>query len=953
MKNLFISIGSTSASAMSVLIDRLIDLDIYKPLDPDYKDMFVAIDTDTAPLDRLKSYNQGKIAHIFGISFNNSDQHVPSHEFLKKSFRADWTDSDMAIRAADKGVGGRRIKSYATLEWKGELSRLIDKFYEGVNNGNTDCRVFLVASAWGGTSSGMFQNVSDFVASKIYDKCGGANRATDFYTVLALPDFSGAMDTFARDYQGFENFAYLMRSIQQAGWRSSLSMMKDDRQEDLKFIFPEFSDFLFNDTTQLPVRSDNQRFCGNLSSLPSRAVIVIPSEQIDTTSNVIAEQLLLLAYLNIFEQPYSTNGASASGKFVDIRKDGNEDKLAVGINMVECQLKYGADIRETVERRLSEGWKRFYSEAVSHNPNTELFVRNFLEHSIKVPEDLLEKFVMPALGSFNSDNPDQVQTLKDSIDNFCKAAKNSYYDFPIFEGKFFEEMDAYAANLPGDDLLREAFYEDLVMGDVVKLYQEQLNAWGQAAEEDPDAKVKKIKRMIDNTAVNYKRLSKRSGYTSYIIRYCNGVIEVPEEYIRIAREEIAAELKALQKLLLIRATKTHLQLKENNEVTQNGNWSNVSIFFQQKAQGGKQTGGARRWFIRRVANPVLQQLLADPKLVQIKTSHFVKMMKSSGNTAELQSTFDQICNELIQQVVGNMANINNAQSCSMITLKGAGEIGCCPTYQLGPNENIPPYMFHFYAKCAGAGDIDWRDVGNLGFGSFLRCKASNHADTNTVDRNGLLYNVGLGVWMDDQVNYEGKKLPGMWLGSVDLGQTFKDVLNKAYAVDQRKTIQTTARRLEDRKIQCSQTLFEKVVLGAILGIIDAKLPKAGNDLETSGKSLTITIRVNDELKWSGSCPGSNLAELGLINGGSGCSLSAARADLIHAVMSWMRENAHGSCALADALQCNKLFSALLNQEHYVLENITMTPDAGQKAMIRELYAKLQNCVEVTTTPSGE
>lgn len=111
-RNLFVSIGSTSTRALITLIERLQDLGIYKPLDPDFKDTFIAIETDSGPLNRLRSYNKGNCDRAFGYKIERSGEpFVPSHDFLSKSYQAAWgKGSTLKIRAADQGVGADAIK---------------------------------------------------------------------------------------------------------------------------------------------------------------------------------------------------------------------------------------------------------------------------------------------------------------------------------------------------------------------------------------------------------------------------------------------------------------------------------------------------------------------------------------------------------------------------------------------------------------------------------------------------------------------------------------------------------------------------------------------------------------------------------------------------------------------------------------------------------------------------
>lgn len=958
-RNLFVSIGSTSTNALITLIERLQDLGIYKPLDPNFRDTFIAIETDDGPLNRLRSYNKGNCDRAFGYKIERSgEQFVPSHDFLTKSYQAAWSEgSTLKIYAADQGVGGRRYKSFATVEWQEELGKKIKEFYQGLNGADTleDCQIILIATAWGGTASGMFQNVSDFIATRIYHECG-ANRQTPFYTVLALPNLNDALALDKKGYQGLENFAYFMRSIQQAGWRGTLPKIMTQDRESLNFIFPELCDFSVNgDPSKIPVFTGVERFRGNNSALPQRAIIVVPTQSAGTTPVTIAEQLLLLAYLNVLKQPIDATGSiTADGKFVDVRARWAEGYTTdcpalIGINMVECQYPRGAAIKHVVEQKMYERWKKFYSEATSIDPHIPIFVKEYLEKSVQIPEDsekILEG-LNRILESDWVDGNDRISNLKDSIVTFVENSQNLPYNFPAFEDakQLFAGMVKYASSLDKENPMKESFFTAVTMQDVRARYNEQLDTWYQQANEDEKQKQNKIMKMIDYTVSEYNRLKKGKGFNNFVVKYCNGNMQVINCFLKIAREEIGNALKNLQTLMLTKALVRRWQLTEHNAVENDPNWSSVDELFDKvkdELLAAEREGEVNR-FIKSVRNEALEDSLKG--IVNIKTNSLVSLLEAANQITTLQGSYDKIRNDIQDNIDGEIEELKNVNNYKLITLANSNVTGSCPCFY--PRE-LTDSMFHFYVKSAGAGDITWEDVNRFGFTTFSKACLNNLAagSRSKLERSGMSQGGSLGTWIENNINYDGKPLCGMWFGSVDIGLTFRKVLDDVYAngnnASTLTSIQDKAYQRENdtsngRMIpQCCQTLFEKVAMGAIFGLINAK--GAGKTMPND-RTLSVTVKTPaGEVIWEKSSK--QPSDLGMISTGDGIVLQSVSTEFIAKLMGWMRES-KGSCRFADAFDCKELFISLTDQERYVLTHMRLAPSVNQVEMLVALYEKLK------------
>ena len=335
-------------------------------------------------------------------------------------------------------------------------------------------------------------------------------------------------------------------------------------------------------------------------------------------------------------------------------------------------------------------------------------------------------------------------------------------------------------------------------------------------------------------------------------------------------------------------------------------------------------------------------------MVNVTIEKCIELLKNSGDEASCQSCCEKLCRKLVDATIAEMERrqINGVDDPAIITLKDSQVTGCCPAfYAPFEGEGERGMRVHFYAKNNGATDVDWQDIDNFAFKSFVNLKRTEVNPVTPVSRNHL-DNYGAGVWWEENLTYDNAPLYGMWLGALDLNLTFKSVLSRVYTNRISQDIQDSAYRLvmdsKQQQEQCLQSLFEKIVIGAIWGIFNDTLQnKALNEGQTLSLKLTTP---SGEVIWTKSSK--RESDLGLLADDDGINVNFIPDEFIRTIMPWTQDD-NGKCRLAEAFDCQELYSLLLRQERFILTNIRLAPTEEQANAIVEFYNKLKQCIDVT------
>ena len=157
-RNIFIAVGSSAIIGLIHLLDRLKEDGIY---DQKRDDIFIGMDSDVSRLQALKSIDMDSAPiriHTVQLILPNAS---PEKDVVTR-FEPEWRNMG-GITAS--GVGGDRRLSFTSLNWTG--------FWDDIGIDNLlskGDRVILMGSAFGGTSTGIFWNISEFIQRRIASK---------------------------------------------------------------------------------------------------------------------------------------------------------------------------------------------------------------------------------------------------------------------------------------------------------------------------------------------------------------------------------------------------------------------------------------------------------------------------------------------------------------------------------------------------------------------------------------------------------------------------------------------------------------------------------------------------------------------------------------------------------------------------------------------------------------
>ena len=147
-KRIYIALGTTAIEGMKHFILRLMEENIYS----DSESYFLGIDSDINFLKTLQSLdsNRDKVETI-GLTLSPDDY---TSRFVR-TIHPSWPKS-----ISGAGVGGDRRLSFTSLNWNSRLEVIFKKL-------DAESEVYLIGSAFGGTSTGVFWNMSHFIREQV------------------------------------------------------------------------------------------------------------------------------------------------------------------------------------------------------------------------------------------------------------------------------------------------------------------------------------------------------------------------------------------------------------------------------------------------------------------------------------------------------------------------------------------------------------------------------------------------------------------------------------------------------------------------------------------------------------------------------------------------------------------------------------------------------------------
>ena len=156
MKRFYIAVGSTAVKALSALVKRYREYGMLMAREGSGEDFFVGIDSDETEVSLFQSLSDGNMEWLLGI------QLAPEEKYrqLTHAIRSDWSDQHWKFEKS--GVGGKRVRSFRCMSFASNPD-----FTRILNNIGPNDLVFLVGSAFGGTSTGMYWNLAHYLRRRV------------------------------------------------------------------------------------------------------------------------------------------------------------------------------------------------------------------------------------------------------------------------------------------------------------------------------------------------------------------------------------------------------------------------------------------------------------------------------------------------------------------------------------------------------------------------------------------------------------------------------------------------------------------------------------------------------------------------------------------------------------------------------------------------------------------
>jgi len=430
-KRLFIGVGSTAVFGLIALIRRCMQENIYH----DSADAFVGIDSDdrkTKLLEDLDSSNR----HIRGIQLK-----LPPDDpgrGLAIQFQPGF--SNLSIPPI--GVGGDRRSSFVARDWISDA--FLGARIQGLVPGD---EVVLIGSAFGGTSTGQFFNIAQWIRKQLAAQAGdGHGGAIPFYAAIVLPETPQAGDR----YPLARNLCSFMKDLQSATWIEQLS----ERGAGQRLRVPSF--ILSPPGKDLPLLTPERHGRSDVSFLPFDWAFVFPTPTGGQSyvPDAVAEAVFQLSYLRLYSDALMSKTIDlATGSGGRTMTDRAHFGFG-GMNFVSARNGKNTLLKRRAYELLEQRWKAFVENQSSRDAEDYRWAKAVLESCLQRNEETNARILALAQqvrDQFGVEPETMQNRLPGQLDDLRRQLTNYPYEWPSFEeylGELARTFDAEKAVAP-------------------------------------------------------------------------------------------------------------------------------------------------------------------------------------------------------------------------------------------------------------------------------------------------------------------------------------------------------------------------------------------------------------------------------------------------------------------------------------------------------------------------
>lgn len=813
-KRIYIALGSTAIEGMKNYILRLMEENIYSA--PETKYFFLGIDSDINFLKTLQSLDLDR-EKIDTISLTLSGDDYTSR--FVRAIHPNWPRN---ITGA--GVGGDRRLSFTSLSWNSNLAEILDKLdYKLADkpDDKNDPEVYLIGSAFGGTSTGAFWNISYFIREHISNvKKNNVQivQAPLFNSLLLFPQSQRFGE---KSYPLGRNICAFLKEMQCLVWNRRLfewkgkltfkginySMLKIPKDKQSGSV-PLFNDYGEDQTNTI---------------VPFDTIYLIPTPFRDKRyqKEAVTEVLLILAELEIASQIPSFAVNLANGRLIT-----KDEKFFGCFNIIMARNAKNTSCKKIAYEKLKSRWDAFQvSKSIEDNCD---WVSKYIVKLMETEEDnASNKALYDRLKEIKGiDFKQNIIELRNALPKILLDIENLADTCPYKWPSKDELMKALAKAISDNDAPGTICLDDIIQAynnniELIKSMSEatasikiKMNEFAEKASKIISRrKVSKIAKVLNAAKIVQKEVEEK---------LASGLSQILDEYLRGCRNNATVKLGRLTRQLKVEDFNSDAKFEEIKQTIDEA----LSVSTCSHAE-----------FIYEDAGKNI-----DSNLQMLDTSK-IKFNKPIINalSAELPE-FDAIFVEFEKE---SIAIINKVASD-----KGAAN----PLNDMKTNlsiNNLTPYIPAFSIAKTESYDYSF----------FIQNGAAQNTDGTPIkisDLNGKFPSFNKDIDSDYQKSIDKcprtdqhwqiaprneQKISGIWAGTLTLDYSTLEILSKLYDKNIARTWANDAADDEKTDQYRLFTLKQSLLTGIILGVIEEKM--RGNKNLTAINKLTIKIFKND------------------------------------------------------------------------------------------------------------
>lgn len=918
-RNVFVAVGSTAIIGLTNLLMRLKEDGIY---DQKKDDIFIGIDSDISRLNTLK-----------GIDMNSNPVRIHAIQLIMpgtspeldvvKCFDPDWKNMG-GITA--NGVGGDRRLSFTALNWT--------SFWDDIDldkNLSKGDRVILMGSAFGGTATGLYWNLAEYISRRVRSKIESLPERTkgliQFFGMLLLPERNTQNSTI---YPLYRNLCAFLQDMQVIEWRKILEQKLTVKRS---FRLPIYSAW-DKRSKCLPVYDPEIFDCVEASNLPMETLFLLPTPENSQgqTKLYFTELAFTLFYLNLSSNIVSTTIDSFKQKLEA------EDLCFGGFNMVVARSASNAVLRNRYYRLLSQYWDRFWNGDLPDNDDQVVAICQVIEKNAIANDEAsnLTAALQKLLNEIAASSPIELRsTLPARLAEFARTSCDSSPYVWSSINTLIRDCNRDGRVVSPDELMPLAA--------LIKGYHAEYESMKARA-----ANADNIHENITAQLEKAVRLQRTRGQSkvAQLVKGAEGAkAEVSsrlKEYLQTAINELVDAHRAAATLKSMPAPLTLDALKELPDYASSANAVEKAIREATADQKSKIKG-----FVSEMVDNDLTLEVMIPGLDF--TRMFMELILAEGDNSAISTIlkrYETQAIDILRKQVEELQENNPLKKLHTRISAGSLNSYCADVFRV---EHPQKGILHFCYTCGHPGNIDWptwselRD--GLGFGSFARFPGKG-ADNARAVLDGTLQGPGDNMWFHD--NHVGdlfKNIQGAWLGTLDLNRTLPEILQSTFRgapVDEWEKHAWEAEEIHGSSRPRLMSLRDMVYLGVCLGALEKKVLDVSklNEMNFNATRLNVSLksRTGADIIDCRNCSPSDLGFTIRLR------MTEVRLEWIERMIQWFANQEDGFCR-DYGLDLNSIEGKLLFEKHCI-NKIKLQVPPECLTDIETLFDRVYESIEV-------